>query len=477
MINRYVILLFMGFSIMINSAQDIALSFSDMVSSKGLSPVNCVVSSDKYFYIQQREKSKKCDLTINIFNDKLKKEASFSLDNPKYEFISIKYFFDKVILFASYNEQMHTHLVYSILDDKLGFGPFNEIFKEPQKSGYPTSFIISDKTYEDQLHVIAELPYVSGKNEDIKLLIFDKNLKLAKEVYNKLEVKFETKRDNKLIISPNGKIFLIKTYWEKGNNFNIYSLGREVIKEEVIKLNRNKISALDYFFNAKNELVIAGFYSSQIRYNYEGYFLFKYDDDLTLVHKNQYHFNEKIIKTFKSAKEIKEKGFGLDKFLLTSFKMDAKGNHYLVAEHLGRKKVKEINNWHSMGMVIIKFNRNGNFVWGCPIEREQVHLKRIFIGGFALSNFQEPQYFYNELANLNLRKGIPVEYGVNNYCGTKHITFDEVGIPTTKDLTISFPGSDMLAFHPVEINSNTNTKTIFQVINESGEKSCLAVIE
>ena len=56
--------------------------------------------------------------------------------------------------------------------------------------------------------------------------------------------------------------------------------------------------------------------------------------------------------------------------------MDAKGNHYLVAEHLGRKKVKEINNWHSMGMVIIKFNRNGNFVWGCPIEREQVHLKR-----------------------------------------------------------------------------------------------------
>ena len=84
MINRYVILLFMGFSIMINSAQDIALSFSDMVSSKGLSPVNCVVSSDKYFYIQQREKSKKCDLTINIFNDELKKEASFRLDNPKY---------------------------------------------------------------------------------------------------------------------------------------------------------------------------------------------------------------------------------------------------------------------------------------------------------------------------------------------------------------------------------------------------------
>ena len=77
-------------------------------------------------------------------------------------------------------------------------------------------------------------------------------------------------------------------------------------------------------------------------------FLFKYDDDLTLVHKNQYHFNEKIIKTFKSPKEIKEKGFGLDKFLLTSFKMDAKGNHYLVAEHLGRKGQRN-NNWQFYG--------------------------------------------------------------------------------------------------------------------------------
>ena len=96
MINRYVILLFMGFSIMINSAQDIALSFSDMVSSKGLSPVNCVVSSDKYFYIQQREKSTKCDLVINIFNNELKKEASFSLDNPKYDFISINIYLIKL---------------------------------------------------------------------------------------------------------------------------------------------------------------------------------------------------------------------------------------------------------------------------------------------------------------------------------------------------------------------------------------------
>ena len=64
----------MGFSIMINSAQDIALSFSDMVSSKGLSPVNCVVSSDKYFYIQQREMEikTKCDALSTVVNGYIK---------------------------------------------------------------------------------------------------------------------------------------------------------------------------------------------------------------------------------------------------------------------------------------------------------------------------------------------------------------------------------------------------------------------
>ena len=66
-----------------------------------------------------------------------------------------------------------------------------------------------------------------------------------------MEINFEPNRDNKLIVSPKGKIFLIKTHWQKGNNFTIYKLGQEIIQEKVIKLNRNKISALDYFFNSK----------------------------------------------------------------------------------------------------------------------------------------------------------------------------------------------------------------------------------
>ena len=58
-------------------------------------------------------------------------------------------------------------------------------------------------------------------------------------------------------------------------------------------------------------------------------------------------------------------------------------------------------------MTIVKFNKNGNYVWGCPIKREQINSSRSFIGSFTLNDFTEPYYFYNALSNLDLKKGIP----------------------------------------------------------------------
>ena len=44
-----------------------------------------------------------------------------------------------------------------------------------------------------------ELPFQNGKNEDIKLITLDNSLQVINEVYNKLEIKFESKRDNRLL--------------------------------------------------------------------------------------------------------------------------------------------------------------------------------------------------------------------------------------------------------------------------------------
>ena len=456
--------------------QELKLSFSDSFSSVGLESISCIPIEDQIVYVQQKSKDDLCALTVHVFNAQLKKKASFELNKPRYTFLSVKYYFDEIFVFASLNENNHTFLLYTKFDLQTGFSSFKEIYKEPQKAGYPTTFVFPENSYDSELSILAELPYVKNKNEDIKLLIFDNQMELTKEIYNKLEINFEPKRDNKLIVSPKGRVFLIKTHWQKGNNFALYKLGQEIIQDEVVKLNRNKISALDYFFNSKNELVIAGFFTSQIRYNYEGFFLLKYDQDLNMIHKNQNYFSEKIIKTFKSAKDIKESGFGLDKFRLTSFNLDQEGNHYLVAEHLGKKKKKDVSNWYSAGMTIVKFNKNGNYVWGCPIKREQINSSRSFIGSFTLNDFTEPYYFYNALSNLDLKKGLPPNYGTNNYCGTNHITFDEFGVYSTKELSISFPDAQKWAFNPNQLNPIKNQKSIFEITTEAGDKSCLAII-
>ena len=113
---------------------------------------------------------------------------------------------------------------------------------------------------------------------------------------------------------------------------------------------------------------------------------------------------------------------------------------------------------------------------GCPIKREQIYSSRNFIGSFTLNNFTEPYYFYNVLSNLDLKKGIPLNYGTNNYCGTNHISFDELGVYTTKELSISFPDSQKWAFNPNQLNPLKNQKSIFEITTKKGEKSCLAII-
>lgn len=291
------------------------------------------------------------------------------------------------------------------------------------------------------------------------------------QVYNKLDILFESKRDNKLLISPLGKVILVKTFWKKGNNFYLYQLGQNLISEVEIKLNNRKIAAIDFLFNRKKELVIAGFFTSMNRYNYEGYFIHKYDQDLILVHKNQYFFNEKVIETFKSSHQIKETGFGLDKFRLSDFEMDLKGNYFLISEHLGRKNIKGTNNWTSKGLVAIKFNKNGNFVWACPISLKQTNENIKLIGLFHLNSFNEASYFYNCLSNLKLRRGIPVEFGTNNYSGTNRISFNSVGEVEENIMKVDFPNKESIkyAFYPRQLNPLKGDKSIFSLIDSKGD--------
>ena len=102
-----------------------------------------------------------------------------------------------------------------------------------------------------------------------------------------------------------------------------------------------------------------------------------------------------------------------------------------------------------------------------------------FIGTFALKINNSNQYFFNELSNLSSRKGIPVEYGILNYCGTKNITFSESGISQEKPMSINFPGKDSekYAFIPKQINPKNKESSYFLIINEKATNLMVGLVK
>ena len=461
-------------------SQDLQLSFSEHVPyESNYKAIRCINYKSGHILFMRKKKSKHCNIKVHIFDEdfKNKNQFNFIIDNEK--LVGVRLLFDNIVLFTSLNNGVETILRSRILDISSNFLSPKNIFSQPNKSGYPSFFKLADESFESSFNVLVELPFQNGKNEDLKIITLNNSLQVVKEVYNKIEIKFESKRDNKLLLSNNGKIYLLKKTWKRGNNFYLFRLGKQIINEKEIKLSQRKIAALDYFFNSKDELVLSGFYSSPVRYNYEGFFLLKYDSDLKLIHKNQYALSEKIVKSFKSSKDIKETGFGLDKFMITDFSLDKDQNHYLLAEHISKVSAKKETFWLSKGFVVIKFNKNGNYIWGCPVPKNQKDENFNFIGTFAIKINNSNQYFFNELSNLSLRKGIPPEYGILNYSGTKNITFSESGISQEQPMAINFPGKDTekYAFIPRQINPKNKESSYFLIINEKATNLMVGLVK
>lgn len=470
--------IFFSFMVLFGSSQKLNLSFSQHVPySKDYKPYSCISYNSNNILFQKKINSTSCDLKVNIFDSHLDDVNHFNVLLKDENFLGIRHIFDEIYLFTSFNNGVETILKCRVLDITSNFQSPKNLFSEKNKSGYPSNYILGEKTFENKFHFLVELPYQNGRQEDIRTITIDNKFNIVNEVYNKLDLLFTSKRDNKILLSNNGVVYMLKKFWKKGNNFYIYKLGQDIISEVQIKLNNRKIAALDYFFNSKNELVISGFYSSPIRFNFEGFFLLRYDEDLQLVHKNQYSLTENIVKAFKSSKEIKESGFGLDRFIITDFSLDSIGNYYLLSENISKTTIKEETYWVSNGFFVVKFNKNGNFIWGSPVSLNQKHKDLSFIGTFSVNSYNFKKYFYNDLQNLSLRKGVPAEYGILNYCGTKHVEFTLAGVAQEYINSINFPGKDSekYAFFPNQLNPNSKGPSYFAVLNEKSTNIMLAI--
>lgn len=478
MYKLYLYIVLLIFNIHSANSQDLSIKFGEKTTYNKEYSAVAFFEQDGEKLLFNKKPSKSCEFIVHVFNSYLKIESTREFNLEGHAFIDIVDFQGQIVLFTSFTNNKQEELRAYLYDHLKGFQLTKILFKEPNKQGYKANYILSNRIVNQELHVLVELPYQPSTKEEVRYLKFDNKLQIIEEHYNKLDLICKPKKENDLIVSNNGEVLLMKKYWEKINNFYIYKLGKSVIKEVELKLKSRNISAIDYLFNEKNELVISGFFSSPFKYNYEGYFLQIFDNDLNLVHKNQYFINQKIINSFKSSKEIKEGDYGLSRFYITSFRQDTSGNHFLMAEHYGKKTVKDERYINRKGFVCIKFNKNGNYVWGCPVKTNQLELKNTFGSTFILNQNIEPIFFYNVLENIGLRKGVPIEYGFNNYCGVNQIIFSAAGVPITKPVRIDFPDSNQAKFalKPKLINTNID-HNVFIALDELKENSMVVIVD
>ena len=113
------------------------------------------------------------------------------------------------------------------------------------------------------------------------------------------------------------------------------------------------------------------------------------------------------------------------------------------------------------------------------VQKNQKDENFNFIGTFAIKINNSNQYFFNELSNLSLRKGVPPEYGILNYSGTKNITFSESGISQEQPMAINFPGKDTekYAFIPRQINPKNKESSYFLIINEKATNLMVGLVK
>ena len=122
MITRIKISFFFLFSLIVlfGMSQKLNLSFSQHVSySKDYKPLSCFSYKSNNILFQKKINSKSCDLKVNIFDSHLDDVNHFNVLLKDENFIGIRYIFDEIYLFTSFNNGVETILRCRVLDLSL----------------------------------------------------------------------------------------------------------------------------------------------------------------------------------------------------------------------------------------------------------------------------------------------------------------------------------------------------------------------
>jgi hypothetical protein len=216
-------------------------------------------------------------------------------------------------------------------------------FSEPKvicKTQFINSVFDFAKSQNDKyLGIIAETPYLKGKNEEIELWIFDSLLNEQLNYSLALTEKNTRVKINVPVMSNSGVLFLIKRHTiAQDNNYFVYSINPHTKKHQrkSLTLMGKRIADLKYQLDTENNLYLTGFFSAQNYHVFQGFFYYKLDQNSRALDFKQNNFDAGFLIQAEGKKNAKKHGG------LLNYKMGVmqlfQGKTYFTASHTLREK-------------------------------------------------------------------------------------------------------------------------------------------
>ena len=342
--------------------------------------------------------------------------------------------------------------------------------------GYHNTFKISVSPDGKHVGVINEMAYIKDKNEQVVLQLFNKDL-LSKQIKNLTYHNMNTKKKvNVPVTNNNGLMYVIKRHRIKSNNkYMIFTLGGSGEEHHELKLRSRSIADVRYGLNKDGDLILAGFFTSPIRFNFEGVFFASFKGHSTPEVKKEYYLTESVVNEFKSKKEIAKMGFGLDGFRVKKLIVDENGQSFLIAEHHDiHRDGAERTDFHK-GIVAFKFTRTGDFLWGAPVltRQKDESAKGYWSSSVPFVKGGKLHVLFNEIGYFD--KKANNEFGENVELGVRECIINEAGVTTTNPYTGVF-GECSGQKYSLQTASNLRLENGLLFLGESKDQAKYCVI-
>jgi hypothetical protein len=350
--------------------------YSKIIDKEASETLNFVFQNENQWYMIKKSETDKSSFSVDILDSNLNIVAKNKLKLGFDELIKVGFVNKNLVFFGSHHnaQTLENQIKGFVISSRLEVAKELSFLELKSNGGYHPQFDVSVAPNGKYFSMIGSEAYQIKGKEVIQTTLYDENFVQVFSVPMYTSQESSKRRFNVLVCNDEGYSYMLKKD-RQNNQFSYFMYGFDAAGNSSnfpINLKSRQIADMTYDLMPSGALLVGGFFSSPLTLNFEGTFIVKYENNTKSSFQKEYFLNENIVSTFKSKKEIKDNGFGLDYFRIGKLKYIDEKNIILTAEHHTTIKDSKSGNMdYRKGIVVTNFDENGGFKFSTPIVTEQ----------------------------------------------------------------------------------------------------------